>query len=117
MKPTVVEELVQQRDAILFGEWVRTVPREENEACAVLRNPVKVPCQDIHPRMESFVRAAEIVHHDEIREEARDLLESAIEARAGEWWSATTWNDTQAKDKEEVLSVFDDAIRMAKEAE
>lgn len=94
MWPSAVDELLEQRDAIMFGEWVQRPPRADNEACAVIRGV----------RVSGYVAAL-----------GHLLILQAIDNLFGEKWSnAACWNDTRGRTKEQVLSVLDEAIRIAK---
>lgn len=81
----VVEDLLAQRDAVLFGTWTRGAPRNEDEACLLVR-----PGQGL---------GSPAVHY----------LYQAI----GDELSIAHWNAEHTR--EEVVALLDEAIRLAKE--
>lgn len=110
----VVEELLAQRDAVLFGKWVKRPPQAENEACLVMRakpgaelmrGGCTCGCEDRLLYVES----------DELSESAKVWARMSVEKLHG-LYSAEGWNDYAAKSKDQVIEVLDEAIRMAKEA-
>lgn len=97
---TPVEELMAQRDAVMFGEWVRSSPELAGQACLVQRR----------------TRHAGLVFTSYLSRDATVLVTRALKER-GERMGALPWmwNDSIAQDRDEVLGVLDDAIRLAKE--
>ena len=92
---TVSEELSAQRDRILFGTWVHGLPRQPGEACALFR----------------FVGDSRTL----LAMGARAVLNEAAYRRG--IVSVVWWQDEPKRSKQEVLDLFDDAIRLAKEQE
>lgn len=104
MDQSVVDELIAQRDRILFGKWVSHAPRRDGEACTVFwfaSSTEESPC---------LVRG--------LSSSAIQVLEKAFWQQGMEVYSlddAIRWNDRQAT-RQEVLDVLDKAIRLAKES-
>lgn len=93
MQQSVVDELIAQRDRVLFGKWVHRAPSEDGEAC-LLFYATHASMRAISPDAMMTIKAALGVEH---------LKE------------ATRWNDRLAT-YQEVLDVLDEAIRLAKES-
>lgn len=104
----VVEELLAQRDAVLFGRWVKRSPFAEEEACLVERGTRELcDCGCGYSRFISLSNVAE------------DCVRASVNTLHGVY-SSFLWNDLPAprgaKSKDQVIEVLDEAIRMAKEA-
>lgn len=101
---TVVEELMAQRDAVLFGRWGRMTDLIKGTANACLE--WRDYCPTSYTQLSNAAKA--VVQGVLLR---RGLI-LAPDIAAG-----FSWNDTRAKDSDEVLDVLDEAIRDAKEQE
>lgn len=118
MKKSVVEQLQEQRTALLEGTWVQNSPSRPHEACLVEH------------------RMSGPVHNDKLGDlvcmtmQAESLVWQAIGQREehGEWWRSVglthpgqpmcrIWNDQLCTSAGEALSILDEAIRIAKEME
>lgn len=105
---SVVEELMAQRDAVMFGTWVGRYPVRAEEACLVVRQ------EYLHPQAKRPVASR-----------ARGLSENAIgvvcdvlrDRGVQVWRRPPAWNDQRSRKRAHVLDVLDEAIRRAKELE
>lgn len=93
----VVDQLMAQRDAVLFGTWTPRTPDQPGEACTVAR-------VEVNGRRMAVSREAMLVVSGVFRR-----LFPRFEALR-----VVDWNDHQAQ-RHEVLTVLDEAIRLAKE--
>lgn len=101
---SVVDELIAQRDRILFGRWVSRAPREDGEACTgfwyefpTMVYPCHIRC--VSPEATNILREA-LARRDVVTVCLTDVAE---------------WNDRHAT-RQDVLDVLDEAIRLAKES-
>lgn len=99
------EQLLAQRDAVLFGTWVNRSPKAAGEACLVVRATSEDEGMGLSIDAITILRAI--------------LLERgyACPGKAGYGLDPWRWNDEYAQDYVEVLDVLDEAIRRAKEIE
>lgn len=86
----VVEDLITQRDAILFGEWVQGAPGK-GQACLVYRGDDEAVC-----------------------DESAGIISGVVGEFCG-FPGSVYWNDREGRTRQEVLDVLDEAIRTAKE--
>lgn len=92
----VVEDLIAQRDAILFGEWVQGLPGK-GQACLVYRSDDGEVCDE-----SAQIIAALVDRHSVRRHRGFPI--------------SVFWNDHKGRTRQEVLDVLDEAIRLAKES-
>lgn len=96
-KMSVVEALMVQRDAVMFG-WNR-LPTKPNTACAVVR---RGPAGEFMYLHVDNMRAATLLHG---------------EARRRSSQNAIGFNHCPSTTLDDMLDLFDEAIRRAKELE
>lgn len=91
-----VDELLAQRDAVLFGKWKKGSPIRPGEACAVIRyDPVR----------------GQVHLSNDARWSASQALAKLHDGRT----NIMAWNDSVAQSRFEVIEVLDEAIRIAKD--
>lgn len=108
MNQAVVDDLLAQRDAILFGQWGRGpdwVAGRDDNACLKLRE-LKISEHQGLGLVESCVILGPA---------AEDIILEVLKLRWGWPHTITSWNDMPGRTREEVLDVLDEAIRTAKE--
>lgn len=101
---TILDELLMQRDAILFGTHVHRAPYNPGEAC-LLATSHTCECANTTPHYG----------HGWISTPAIDLIEDVLEDSYGWTGRAWEWNDDTKPSREDALSVLEEAIRRAKE--
>lgn len=104
MKQSVVDELIAQRDRVLFGKWVSHSPREPGEACMgfwFTSPTVDYPCsiRCVSPEVTNVLREV--------------LAQRGVSTPC--LYDIANWNDRHAT-RQDVLDVLDEAIRLAKES-
>lgn len=109
---TALEQLMAQRDAIIFGEHVKRMPRQDHEACAVVRVVRK---HDLPVRVILGSDATWLM----LRARAKLYSELGLTAEGMglEGGGMGSWNDAKGTTAQQVLNVLDEAIRMAKREE
>lgn len=96
---SVVDELMEQRDAVLFGQWVQRMPERKGEACLLYR--------------ASGPRGG----RRKLSARAMGLVTSALFALKFPCaWAPAAWNDDDETRFGDVLLVLDEAIRQAKDS-
>lgn len=111
---SVLDELLAQRDAVLFGEWVRQEPEDDGEACLVARYGPEdlfgMVSNDAAQRLDAVVACKYPFAYLKAW-----FQKKAHQNTVGECDPVCVfWNDRYAT-REQVIEVLDEALRQAKE--
>lgn len=102
-KQTVVEELMAQRDAVIFGDWVRGTPTMPNQACLIIRNEGFDSTKN-HHKVKMLSHAAQGLVQEEVHRKYDDV-------------NAVYCNDHVFESFEDAVEILDGALIAAKELE